>query len=50
MIFIIKRLRMASMNENEKNLPQKDRKSKIRERYKGIDEELLDVIPAVKQK
>ena len=35
------------MNENEKNLPQQDRKSKIRERYKGIDESTLDVIPAI---
>ena len=35
------------MNDNEKNLPQQDRKSKIRERYKGIDESTLDVIPAI---
>ncbi|MGI6735776.1 MAG: recombinase family protein [Anaerovoracaceae bacterium] len=35
------------MNENEKSLPQQDRKSKIRERYKGIDESTLDVIPAI---
>ena len=35
------------MNENEKHLPQQDKKLKIRERYRGIDESSLDVIPAI---
>lgn len=37
------------MKETEENLSSQDKKLRIRERYKGIDEELLDVIPAVKQ-
>ena len=37
------------MNENEKHLPQQDKKLKIRERYRGIDESSLDVIPAIPQ-
>ena len=37
------------MKENEERLSNQDRKSRIRERYRGVDEELLDVIPAVKQ-
>ena len=37
------------MKDIEENLSTQDKKLRIRERYKGIDEELLDVIPAVKQ-
>lgn len=37
------------MSQNEKIPPQIDKKSKIRERYKGIDESELDVIPAIPQ-
>lgn len=37
------------MRQNEKIPPQIDKKSKIRERYKGIDESELDVIPAIPQ-
>ena len=36
------------MNENEVRLKTtEDKKQKIRERYKGIDSDKLDVIPAV---
>lgn len=36
------------MNENEEKISStKDQKSKIRERYKGVDQDMLDVIPAV---
>ncbi len=34
------------MKENEKRLDSNQVKKKIRERYKGIDEDLLDFIPA----
>ena len=38
------------MNENEQKAGSvADRKSKIRERYKGIDPDELDVIPALPQ-
>ena len=37
------------MKDNEERLSSQERKIRIRERYKGIDEELLDVIPAIKQ-
>ena len=37
------------MKETEERLSSQERKIRIRERYKGIDEELLDVIPAIKQ-
>lgn len=37
------------MNEIEKNLPKQEKKSRIRERYQGIDESALDVIPAIPQ-
>ena len=37
------------MSQNEKIPRQIDKKSKIRERYKGIDESELDVIPAIPQ-
>ena len=37
------------MQDNEKNLDNDQVKKKIRERYKGISEELLDLIPAVPQ-
>ena len=38
------------MRENEEKLKtSSDQKSKIRERYKGINEDELDVIPAIPQ-
>ena len=37
------------MNENEKNQTYRDRKSRIRERYRGVEEGTLDVIPAIPQ-
>src|SRR5574344_1840594 len=38
------------MIENEKELENtKDQKSKIRERYKGVDSDALDIIPAIPQ-
>lgn len=37
------------MKESEEHLSTQDKKIRIRERYKGIDEDLLDVIPAIKQ-
>ena len=37
------------MQDNEKNLDNDQVKKKIRERYKGISEDELDVIPAVPQ-
>lgn len=37
------------MQDNEKNLDNDQVKKKIRERYKGVSEDVLDVIPAVPQ-
>ena len=37
------------MQDNEKNLDNDQVKKKIRERYKGVSEDILDVIPAVPQ-
>ena len=38
------------MNENEKKIEtSEERKNKIRQRYKGIDADELDVIPALPQ-
>ena len=38
------------MNEQEEKISSvADKKSKIRERYKGVDKEYLDVIPAIPQ-
>ena len=34
------------MTENEKRLSAEERKQKIRERYKGVDKDELEVIPA----
>ena len=42
--------RADCMKENEEKLSSGvDRKARIRERYKGVDEALLDVIPAIPQ-
>lgn len=41
---------MVIMNEREEKLNSvTDQKSKIRERYKGVDKECLDIIPAIPQ-
>lgn len=34
------------MTENEKRLGAEERKRKIRERYKGVDKDELELIPA----
>ncbi len=37
------------MKENEKKLSSLEQKNKIRERYKGIDLDEIDIIPAIPQ-
>ena len=37
------------MSENIGNLTKKQQKDRIRERYKGVDPDMLEVIPAKKQ-
>lgn len=49
-MIIITNERVHAMKENEERLSSgTDRKRKIRERYKGVDESVLDVIPAIPQ-
>lgn len=37
------------MRQSEKALPKEEQKAKIRERYKGVDTDILEVIPAKKK-